>query len=329
MNSTVAKMLTQPNVALRVARVACLVLAALQLNSCVPPQLRGHPLVSTHRIVEEERVERRWQVVSKPKPEQHFSRPESSPARSSERTGSDGLDVRANSLPNPRLRSGALYREFPLWNADTRIEPVLDPPTPVDRFADKFITLVDDQRAFYSASNLTSLALGLGGAAIRANSPFAFAKDTTFDTAFRDEYLRRFYSEDGARFANDIELVGDYTLTVPILGLAALAATALPEDRGGDLVYTWSTRSIRSILVGEPALLFLQKATGAGRPEEGEPNWSPFDDDNGVSGHSFIGAIPFLAAASMTDRWYYRYPLVLASMLPAWARVNNDDHYFS
>jgi hypothetical protein len=82
--------------------------------------------------------------------------------------------------------------------------------------------------------------------------------------------------------------------------------------------------------VGEPALILLQKATGASRPEEMRGSrWEPFSDDNGVSGHSFIGAIPFLSAASMTDRWYLRYPLIIASMLPAWARFHKDDHYFS
>ena len=44
-------------------------------------------------------------------------------------------------------------------------------------------------------------------------------------------------------------------------------------------------------------------ATGASRPADGQgSHWHMFNDNNGVSGHAFIGAIPFLAAAEMVER---------------------------
>ena len=75
--------------------------------------------------------------------------------------------------------------------------------------------------------------------------------------------------------------------------------------------------------------LFLQKAVGASRPKEDDSHWRPFNDNNGVSGHSFMGAVPFLAATTMTEHGYVKYPLFLGSMLCGFSRINDNCHYFS
>ena len=130
--------------------------------------------------------------------------------------------------------------------------------------------------------------------------------------------------------SDEFERFGDYTLTIPVAGAAAAVGSLLPDRVGGGMLGTWGLRTTRAVLVGEPALLFLQRATGASRPGERDGSeWRPFEDDNGVSGHSFIGALPFLAAATMTDRWYFKVPLVVASALPAWQRVDSGAHYYS
>jgi hypothetical protein len=67
---------------------------------------------------------------------------------------------------------------------------------------------------------------------------------------------------------------------------------------------------------------------GASRPA-GDSRWHPFRDVHGVSGHTFVGAVPFLTAAAMVDEPLYKVPLVLGSFLTGWARIHNDNHYFS
>ena len=62
-------------------------------------------------------------------------------------------------------------------------------------------------------------------------------------------------------------------------------------------------------------MLIMQSTTGTSRPGEmdAKPAWKPLNDMNGVSGHAFIGAIPFLSAAQMTDNRLARATLYLAS----------------
>jgi hypothetical protein len=76
-------------------------------------------------------------------------------------------------------------------------------------------------------------------------------------------------------------------------------------------------------------MLALQYLTGGSRPGE-SPNqskWDPGADNNGVSGHSFMGAIPFLSAAKMADNTWLKAGLYAGSALPALSRINDDDHY--
>jgi membrane-associated phospholipid phosphatase len=51
------------------------------------------------------------------------------------------------------------------------------------------------------------------------------------------------------------------------------------------------------------------------------------DDTTGVSGHSFIGAVPFLSAAKMADNLWLKAGFYAASALPALSRINDYDHY--
>ena len=81
--------------------------------------------------------------------------------------------------------------------------------------------------------------------------------------------------------------------------------------------------------MGAPPLLFLQVATGGSRPLEDHSRWHPFEDDNGVSGHAFVGAVPFLSAAGMTDSRPLKVLWVSASTLCGLSRINDDAHYLS
>lgn len=97
----------------------------------------------------------------------------------------------------------------------------------------------------------------------------------------------------------------------------------------GSSLSVWGDRNMRSLAVGTPPLLFMQKLLGAGRPEEGSSHWSLWDDMNSVSGHAFVGALPLLTAAEITDSPSLRRALYIASPAVGLTRINDDAHYFS
>ena len=91
----------------------------------------------------------------------------------------------------------------------------------------------------------------------------------------------------------------------------------------------WAQKSFRATLVGGPALGFLAAATGADRPTEGDSHWNPFQNFHGISGHSFVGSIPFITAAKMSENPYQKAIFYGLSALPGLSRINDDRHYFS
>ncbi len=78
-------------------------------------------------------------------------------------------------------------------------------------------------------------------------------------------------------------------------------------------------------------MLAMQRLIGASRPGEApsESHWEPFLDDNGVSGHSFMGAVPFITAAQMTQNPWLRGGLYVGSGMAGLSRVNDNRHYAS
>jgi hypothetical protein len=49
-----------------------------------------------------------------------------------------------------------------------------------------------------------------------------------------------------------------------------------------------------------------------------------------VSGHAFVGSIPFITIARMNeDKPVLKYLMYIASTATAWSRVNDNAHYFS
>ena len=111
------------------------------------------------------------------------------------------------------------------------------------------------------------------------------------------------------------------------LGSSLIGRTFPAADTLGE----WGDRSFRATLVGVPTLLILQRGLGGSRPNDinGTSDWSFWNDDNGASGHAFIGAIPFLSAAQMTDNQFLKASLICASTAVAWSRVNDNDHFLS
>lgn len=173
----------------------------------------------------------------------------------------------------------------------------------------------DDYRAFYlDARVMGYLGAGVIGSGVLANS----SADREVNEYFRDD-LR---SSGTDSFSDIARIPGDVLVTVPLL-FGAYALT----DAGP--VKSWAGDSLRAFAVGAPAGLLVQYATGASRPEEGTSGWKPFRGNNGLSGHSFVGAIPFITAAKSQDSLAMKSLFYGLSVLPGLSRMNDEKHYLS
>lgn len=183
-----------------------------------------------------------------------------------------------------------------------------------------------DYAEFYSPAGLAYITCGMAAGAIMANSPF--------DEHFRDSYKQRVVGSPPGALHNALhqpKIFGEGMYTIPTFIALALAEPWIDDLPLGSEASEWGQRSIRTILVGGPAVIGLQLLTGASRPGESSASskWKPLQDNNGVSGHSFMGAVPFLSAAKMTDNILLKSGLYTASVLPGLSRLNDDEHYFS
>jgi hypothetical protein len=173
---------------------------------------------------------------------------------------------------------------------------------------------------------MAQLGVGLGVGAILANSSMDQAIQQHFQSSVQgattDEYFE---------FLRLNKNLGDGTYTLPIFSLAWGLGAILPENEFANTGATWGERSLRGFLVGGPPMLILQNTLGASRPGEGAQGsqWRPFADDNGVSGHAFMSALPFLTAARMTNDQRLKTMFYLGSALGPLSRVNDGAHYTS
>jgi hypothetical protein len=178
-----------------------------------------------------------------------------------------------------------------------------------------------DWANFYSTGDLCRFAIGLGAAGVFANT----SADESIDDWYQDS-VRTGWTDDVAKVFKPF---GNGLITVPVyLGAALLGHLGDGTGFGGTLG-EWGNRSLRTLLVGAPPMLFLQYALGASRPEEDDSHWHFFEGHASVSGHAFVGAVPFLTAAQMAKNPYLRGGLYFGSTLCALSRINDDAHYFS
>ena len=181
--------------------------------------------------------------------------------------------------------------------------------------------VLEDYRNFYSCESLVCLTAAFGAGALMANTGF----DTTLQTAWQTSVTPT--------------IVGNVSLTKPIgegryalavFGAAAATGLIFEGRPSGDIVGEWGSRSLRMFVVGAPPLYGLQWATGASRPNDNSSvgsGWKFGQDDNGVSGHAFVGAIPFLAAAEMVENPWAKGGLYVCSTFVGFSRINDNRHY--
>lgn len=180
--------------------------------------------------------------------------------------------------------------------------------------------VVDDYDNFYNWQRFTRIGIGFAFGGIMANS--------SFDQNIRDDYQRETRSNNTNDMAKIAKKFGETKYILPL----SLAAAGLGYYQSDSNIGQWGLNASRAYLVGIPSLLVSQRLTGGSRPGETrhQSDWKPFNDANGVSGHAFMGAVPFMTIARMNEQTpaikYLAYALSTAT---AWSRINDDAHYFS
>jgi hypothetical protein len=180
-----------------------------------------------------------------------------------------------------------------------------------------------DYTNFYDLETICKFGLGLGAAAICAETSI----DSKFDVWFQNNVR----STGTDALTHNIKWLGDGVYTVPIaLGFYALGSIAEDVPFAAE-ASIWGNRTLRGFAVGVPPMLAMQVVLGSDRPGNSPhgSRWTPFVSSHGVSGDAFMGAVPFIAAAGMTDNLLLKASLYTVSFLPAFGRLDYDAHYLS
>jgi membrane-associated phospholipid phosphatase len=178
----------------------------------------------------------------------------------------------------------------------------------------------EDYRNFYDCESLVCTTAAFGAGALMAN--------TGFDDTMQAAWIRGVEPTGLGTFFTGCKDIGEGRYALPIFGVAAATGLVFEGNPVGDVVGEWGSRSLRIFVVGAPPLYVLQMATGASRPaEDVGSKWHFWNDNNGVSGHAFVGAIPFLAAADMVESPLLKGTLYVCSTFVAFSRMTTDSHY--
>jgi membrane-associated phospholipid phosphatase len=181
-----------------------------------------------------------------------------------------------------------------------------------------------DYGNLYNQNNVKNYGLALLGAGVMAN--------TKIDGEFQNWYGRHVRSNFTNEFSKVSKTFGEGQFFIPIIATSAVTYRLLQEKHGWSecKVGEFADRTMRGYLVGFPTLLVAQSVLGADRPrDDGGSYWRPFRQDHGVSGHAFMGAIPFMTAAQMAEKPCVKGVFYVLSTFTAWSRVNDDAHYLS
>lgn len=223
---------------------------------------------------------------------------------------------------NPSLMNGAPIESE---SSDRHIAPQLSAPFRTDGVSAApagWRRLWTDQRQFYSPETLTLVGGGLIVAGAIANtSADAHLLETWHDNNWDAPIWRE--------TLHDVRRFGDGRYALPAVAGSWLVGALYSDSPWGETMETWSERTLRGILVGGPPAFALQQFTGGSRPIETHETseWHPFQDNNGVSGHSFIGSLPFLTAAKMAPSPQWKAAFYAGSILVPISRMSDDSHY--
>ena len=179
-----------------------------------------------------------------------------------------------------------------------------------------------DYQNFYSWHTLGELTLALGVSAAVANTP-------------ADQHIRNWYQQDvrsttSNHIASFWKPFGNGAYTIPAMVGLDLFGKEFDQYPLMSTVGEFGDHALRAYAVGAPPLLALQELIGSGRPADpGRLVLDAFQAQQRRRGHAFIGAVPFITAAKMTDDPFGKGLLYACSMMTGWSRINDDAHYFS
>jgi membrane-associated phospholipid phosphatase len=190
-------------------------------------------------------------------------------------------------------------------------------------YGEQFHRLHDDARHFYCGRNLIYVGIAVAVAAPLAN--------TRVDQRVNDWYGRRDdrYTTSQGEVARIFKYFGDYRYTVPFLVGASMTGHLFGDHFFASPFAEFGDRSLRALAIGAPTVGVLQLTLGSSRPHSGDSHWHPFRHSNAVSGHTFVGAVPFLTAASMVENRALKALLIAGSVGTGWSRIYHNDHYLS
>lgn len=189
-------------------------------------------------------------------------------------------------------------------------------------------TIANDYDNFYSHDRLVRLGIAFGLGGIAANTNIDMNIRNWYQDKVRNDQTNSWASAEDTNLAFKAKFFGEGKYMVPIALLAA-SVNLMDTDTA---LGSWGANTSRAYIVGLPPMWAMQWTTGAARPGEADTgsSWRPVNiqDGHGVSGHSFVGAVPFLTIAYMNpDNPYIKYPAYLASAAAGWSRINDDAHF--
>lgn len=180
-----------------------------------------------------------------------------------------------------------------------------------------------DHQHFYSSTTLLRSLPVLGAAAALANTPA--------DGEIRDWWQTRVRNPELAEFWNEAKHFGEGKWMIPVSTGAWLVGEWLSTEDSTHWLGQWGGRTTRGYLVGFPVLFSSQLILGSSRPVEGESasHWKFGQDNNSVSGHAFMGAMPFLTAAQLCESPWAKALCFAGSAMVPLSRVEHDAHFAS
>ena len=183
--------------------------------------------------------------------------------------------------------------------------------------------VLSDYRNYYSWTTARELAMGVGVAGIMAN--------TRLDQDFRNWDQQHARNSSTNHFADAVRDFGGGWYTVPAFAAMDLLGETFDDHPCMAVMGDFGDRTLRAYAVGAPPMLLMQELLGSSRPADSGTlsHWEPFHASNGVSGHAFMGSVPFITAANMTDNIWAKCGLYVCSTFTGWSRLNDDKHYLS
>ena len=188
-----------------------------------------------------------------------------------------------------------------------------------DRPPDPLRQLGPAGRRLYTRRNFLKLVGATAGGAVISYSGL--------DEAVHELHLSQVRGDTSDKVAHVAKEFGENEIAMAGL-VYALADWALP----GTTIGHWGRECFTATATGLPVLWTWQRVLGGSRPSDAKewgPRYRPFTDENSVSGHTFVAAVPFLVGARHVGLPVAAWGLRALSPVTGWSRLNDERHYLS